>query len=135
LEKEIRRCTRCVIPTSLPSVKTDREGVCQFCRRIDGVLNWSKVRAAKTQAEFEHIVKKVKARAKPYDCLIPLSGGKDSTYVLYLCGRIYDLKRLCVTFDNGYLSEHAKNNFENAINATRADHIFYNANPNVLHEL
>jgi hypothetical protein len=135
MEKEIKRCTRCLIPTSLPSVKTDRDGVCQFCRRIDALRKQSKTRADKTQQEFERIVEKVKGRAKPYDCLIPLSGGKDSTYVLYLCDRVYDLRCLCVTFDNGYLSDHARKNIDNAIAATNADHIYYKANPNVLHEL
>jgi hypothetical protein len=132
---QIRRCTRCVIPASLPSVRLDREGVCQFCRRIERILDRSPGQADNNSRELEEIVRRVKKCGKPYDCLIPLSGGKDSTYVLYLCDKVYDLKSLCVTFDNGYLSEHARRNIENAIKATQADHVFFTANPNVLRGL
>jgi hypothetical protein len=132
---EIKRCARCVVPINLPSVKIDKDGICQFCRRIDRVLEDSKENAERKKAEFDRIVKRVKKLRKPYDCLIPLSGGKDSTYVLYLCDKIYHLKCLCVTFDNGYLSEHAKMNIQRAISATHADHVLYTANPNVLLEL
>jgi hypothetical protein len=132
---QIKRCMRCVIPVNLPSVKVDEKGVCQFCKRIDHVLEQSKKQADRNKSEFEEIVRRVKKLAKPYDCLIPLSGGKDSTYVLYLCDKIYNLKCLCVTFDNGYLSDYAKKNIGNAIKATHADHVYYTANSNVLSEL
>jgi len=70
-----------------------------------------------------------------YDCLVPLSGGKDSTYALYLCDKIYDMKCLAVTFDNGFLSEHAKTNIKNAVATTRADHIFYSISRKTMLEL
>jgi len=64
-----------------------------------------------------------------------LSGGKDSTYALYLCARVYHLKCLCVTFDNGYLSERARDNIARAVGSTRADHIMYSMNPSTMREL
>ena len=75
--------------------------------------------------QFEQIIEKVKKQNAEYDCLIPLSGGKDSTYALYVCDKIYNLKCLCITFDNGFLSDYARKNIKNAINATRADHIYF----------
>ena len=65
---------------------------------------------------------------RPYDCLVPLSGGKDSTYALYLATRHYGMKTLAVTLDNGYLSNPAKENIRNALAATNADHIYYTMN-------
>lgn len=132
-EKAVR-CVRCIVPTSLPSAKLDTNGVCSFCRRYDELFKRGADDPARRKAELEKIFAKAKKLNKPYDCLIPLSGGKDSTHVLYLCDRVYGLRCLCVTFDNGFLSDHAKKNIANAIRATRADHIFYTINPNTLND-
>ncbi len=67
--------------------------------------------------------------------MVPLSGGKDSTYALYVCDKIYNLKCLCITFDNGFLSDYARKNIKNAINATKADHIYYAVKPKTMLEL
>jgi len=80
------------------------------------------------QEEFEAILDHARNLRRPYDCAIPLSGGKDSTYSLYLCTKQYGLKCLAVTFDNGFLSAAAKRNVENAIKATDADLLIHNVN-------
>ena len=122
---EIKRCARCILPTSLPSVKLDNEEICNYCRNHEKMLDtWEKTKS-KRKEEFEALIQRVKQLNRPYDCLIPLSGGKDSTYALYVCSKMYGLKCLCVTFDNGFLSDYAKSNISNAIEKTGADHIYY----------
>lgn len=59
---------------------------------------------------------------------MPLSGGKDSTYALYLATKVYHLRTLAVTLDNGYLSSPARENIKNALANCDADHIFYHIN-------
>jgi hypothetical protein len=128
---KIVRCKKCVTPDSLPSVSLDEDGVCNFCRRFEKLD--SKMDANyydKKKKEFEKITRRVKKLNNVYDCLIPLSGGKDSTYTLYLCSKIYKLKCLCVTFDNGFLSEHARKNIANATREAGADHFYFSANQN-----
>jgi len=130
--EEIERCTRCVLPTSLPSVTLDENGVCNHCNKYDKLFgNWEDIETQKRR-EFENYLQKAKRLNRNYDCLIALSGGKDSTYALYLCSKVYDLKCLCVTFDNGFLSGYAKKNIKNAIDATNADHIYYNVNHHLM---
>jgi hypothetical protein len=129
--EEITRCSRCIVPASLPSVTLDQDGVCNFCRRfeeLDGRMNASYFDDKK--AEFEAMVRRVKQLNKVYDCLIPLSGGKDSTYALYLCAKEYGLKCVCVTLDNGYLSDHARQNIARATRAAGADHFYFSPNQN-----
>jgi hypothetical protein len=135
MSEEIIRCVRCIVPASVPSSNIDKNGVCVFCRRFDALYGKDSDDSQERMAKLETILRRVKKLKKPYHCLIPLSGGKDSTYVLYLCAKVYDLKCLCVTFDNGFLSDHARKNIANAIRATRADHIYYTANPNMLLDL
>lgn len=133
--RNIARCTSCVMPTTLPSLKLDRNGVCNYCREYERLFgNWTRLRERRKK-EFEELVEKAKRLKRSYDCLVPLSGGKDSTYALYLCAKVYDLRCLCITFNNGFLSEYAKKNIENAIRVTNADHIFCAINREVLLKL
>ena len=87
--KDVKRCTRCILPESLPSVELDKSGVCNYCRTYDRLFsNWENVKSQRKK-EFEHLLQRVKRLNRPYDCLIPLSGGKDSTYTLYLFNKIF----------------------------------------------
>ncbi|MBN1970752.1 MAG: hypothetical protein JW870_15400 [Candidatus Delongbacteria bacterium] len=58
-----------------------------------------------------------------YNCLVPLSGGKDSTYILYLCVKKFKLKPLALTFDNGFFSETGRQNTINAVEILGVDHL------------
>jgi len=129
------RCAHCILPDSLPSVRLDTRGVCNHCRTYESLQRNSEEIAAQKRQELEDLLQRAKRLNRRYDCLIPLSGGKDSTYVLYLCDKVYRLRCLCVTFDNGFLSEHARANIRSALNATGADHIYYTVNRNLLLKL
>lgn len=128
----IERCSRCIIPASLPSVELDENGVCNYCNSFDKKFSGWDSKLAQQKKDLEVILQKIKNMKCDYDCLIPLSGGKDSTYTLYLCDKIFGLKCLCITFDNGYLSANARKNIDNAIKSTNADHIFYKVNPKMM---
>lgn len=132
---DIKRCSRCILPASLPSVTLGPDGVCNHCNVYDAWLTAFKATESQRRVEFEKLLRRAKRQGQPYDVLIPLSGGKDSTYALYLCSKVYKLKCLCVTFDNGYLSEFGKGNIENALKVTGADHILYGMNRDLLLKL
>lgn len=122
------RCSRCIIPSSLPGAQLDEHGVCQPCRAYEAAFgNWETVREQR-RTEFEELLRQVRRKARPYDCVIPLSGGKDSTYALYVCSKVYGMKCLCVTLDNGFLSDFARSNIRNALQVTGSDHLMYTVN-------
>lgn len=128
MNSEIKRCARCILPSSLSTITFDKEGVCNHCRKYEqDFREWDLIRDRK-ESEFISILDKAKSLNRPYDCLVPLSGGKDSTYALYLCTKVYKLRTLAVTLDNGYLSGHAKENIKNALDSCDADHIYYSIN-------
>lgn len=132
---EIERCSRCILPSTLSSISFDDEGVCNHCRKYEkDFLEWDKISERK-EREFRAILEKAASLNRPYDCLVPLSGGKDSTYALYLCTKVYKLRTLAVTLDNGYLSGPARENIKNALDSCDADHIFYSININNSREL
>jgi len=124
----IIRCTRCILPSTLSNITFDENGVCNHCLSYEkNFKKWEAIQERK-EKEFQAILSKARSLKRPYDCLVPLSGGKDSTYALYLCTRVYHMKTLAVTLDNGYLSNPAKENIKNAFASCSADHIFYTVN-------
>ncbi len=72
-----------------------------------------------------NIFKAVKSKKNKYDCVIGISGGKDSSYALYLCTQKYKLKPLCVTFDNGFMSDEASENIRKLTTKLNVDHISF----------
>lgn len=124
----MRRCERCILPESLPSVVLDENGVCSHCREYDTLFGDWEVTKAQRKRAFEDLLMQAWRLNRPYDCLIPLSGGKDSTFALHTCSKVYGLRCLCVTFDNGFLTEQARTNIRNAVDATGADHLLYSVN-------
>ena len=133
--QNIKRCSRCILPISLINITIGEDGVCNHCLKYEkDFKNWDLIKDRKEQ-QFKEILARAQALKRPYDCLVPLSGGKDSTFALYLCAKIYKLKTLAVTFDNGYLSNPAKENIKNALSCCDADHIFYKVNKKNASEL
>lgn len=84
MSDEIIRCVRCIVPASLPSSNIDKKGVCSFCRRFDSLFGKDSDNSQKRRAELEAIFAKAKKLKKPYDCLVPLSGGKIA-HMSFIC--------------------------------------------------
>jgi N-acetyl sugar amidotransferase len=128
-------CTRCVLTNSFPRIRFDDKGVCSICREYD---QWSE-KWHSTQREQQQILQKLckqaKGKHKEFDALVPLSGGKDSTYVLYVAQQELGLNCLTYTLDNGYLSEHAKDNINKACKKLGVEHIYYRLNPELANKL
>ena len=99
---DLQRCIKCTLPITWETLNFDQNGVCNICR------NWEAKTESVDWEERERILLKifegVKERNKDreYDCIVPFSGGKDSTYTLYAIVRKYGLKPLVVSFDHGF---------------------------------
>ena len=120
-----KSCTRCLLSEDVPGVTINKNGLCSVCAGYDREWgNWDEAKNARLAA-LEGLFQKIKKKAALYDVLVPLSGGKDSTYVLYLCRERFGLKCLAATFDNGFLSDHAKKNIRKACEALKVDHVFF----------
>lgn len=112
-----RVCTRCVMDTTDPEIVFDDEdGTCNHCRRALGLLETRLPMYRTGEYRFDRIVDRIRAegRGRPYDCIVGVSGGMDSTYVAYLTRRA-GLRALAVHFDNGWNSELAVRNIENTL--------------------
>jgi len=99
----MKRCTKCILPEIYPNITFDENGVCNYC--LDHVeidyLGSSKLKEDLAQ---------YKGTNGKYDCLVPLSGGKDSTFVLYQMSKVYNMRVLAYNYDNGLTHPQAQEN-------------------------
>jgi N-acetyl sugar amidotransferase len=117
-----RTCTRCIMDTTDPDVVFDAEGVCNHCRRYEIVAGQRIIPPERRQDRLAQLVTEIKdtGLGKPYDCVIGVSGGVDSTYVAWVVKDL-GLRPLAVHLDNGWNSELAVANIEKTLNTLGID--------------
>jgi len=107
----LRYCTRCLFPETKPDLSFNDEGVCSACQAAeqkDKKIDWDQ-----RKIEFEEIINNYRRDDLGYDCLIPVSGGKDSTYQAYFMKEVYGMNPLCVCFETTYATEIGNRNLDN----------------------
>jgi len=100
-------CKRCIVPDSHPGV-TLENGLCSFCRVHDRSPRLDKTPLGKDKL----LAKLTSKHVDKYHCVVPLSGGKDSCYVVLYVVKQLGLKPLAVTVDSGFMADAAKKNVE-----------------------
>ena len=112
------RCSKCVLPDTYPGIHLHPEGVCDFCRQpvpVDPPL--------RSRDELLAKIQKHRNPDSDYDCMVALSGGRDSTYVLYHAVRVLGLRVLAYTIDHGLLPAHTHANIQNAVRILGVPHV------------
>lgn len=106
----IRYCTKCVMPETKPDLKIDESGVCSACKNYESreSVDWE----ART-TELRDILERYRSKdGANWDCIIPVSGGKDSTYQVIRMLQL-GMNPLCVTATTCHLSDIGRKNIEN----------------------
>ena len=120
---EHRRCTRCVMDSSVPGIRFDSAGVCNCCTEFleEKARRPLEDRIAR-DAAFKKLVADVReaGKGREYDCVVGVSGGVDSSWVLVTAVRL-GLRPLAVHMDNGWNSELAQNNIANLVRGLGLD--------------
>lgn len=117
-------CRRCVMPGTKPDLHIDEEGICNACRAFENRKN---VDYEGRKAELEAVLSKYRGRGTNWDCIVPVSGGKDSTYQVVRMLQM-GLRPLCVTATTCDLSEIGRKNIDN-IKHLGVDYIEMSPNP------
>jgi N-acetyl sugar amidotransferase len=114
-------CSKCVLDSSVPDIRFDSNGNCNFCKMHDD-LNMQYPLGEAGKQRLSKLIKKIKfdGQNKEYDCIVGVSGGRDSTFTLYKAIEL-GLRPLAVHFDNGWNSEIAVSNIKNATNKLNVD--------------
>lgn len=115
----LRWCSNCVAMSTRPRITFDAEGLCNACRwsKEKQTLDWS----VRTR-ELKRILKGQKNKGAAFDCLVPVSGGKDGSYVAHQLKNVYEMRPLCVTIQPSLASPLGIENLHNFIDSGY-DHI------------
>jgi len=115
-------CSKCIYDERVSSIDFDEDGVCNYCKQIESLSAEYGTGEAKGEAELLRIFDKIKksGKGKKYDCAIGVSGGTDSSYMLYLAKK-HGLRPLAVHYDNTWNTSIATQNIRKVLSALDID--------------
>lgn len=101
---KLNRCTKCILPETMPYIKFDKQGVCNYCK------NYKKRNKPKPIEELFKLVEPYRRQGNELDCIVPFSGGRDSSYGLHLIVNELKMKPLTYTYDWGMVTDLGRRN-------------------------
>lgn len=124
-------CNRCTYPINAkPTIIFDKKGICSGCRNQEKFLkikvDW-KLRQKKLTEIILSAKKEAKKNNSSYDCIIPVSGGKDSTFQVWYLKKYFDIKPLLVSFNHCFNTKAGNENLKNLVEKSGFDHIRFTA--------
>ncbi len=119
---QVRICTRCIYDERVSAIQFDAAGVCNYCHQSDALQMQYQTGTAAGEAALSGIVDRIRrdGRGKRYDCVIGVSGGTDSSYMVYLAKNL-GLRPLAVHYDNTWNSAIATQNIQKVLSALDVD--------------
>ena len=130
---DLKYCIECVTPNTRPELYFNEEGVCSACTnsKTKKKINWKKRRI-----EFNKIIKKhnIICKDNDYNCIVPVSGGKDSIYQLFEIKKKHNMKPLAITWRTLARTKLGEENLD-ALRNIGVDHIDFTINPKIINDL
>lgn len=125
----MKLCSKCTTPETHETISFDTQGVCNVCRQIE--YKKANVDWAARRKDFAKLCDKYRNKGQ-YDCIVPFSGGKDSTFTLYALVREFKLKPLVVSFDHGFYRPNLLANVERTMSRLGCDFLKFKPNPQIV---
>ncbi|MCB1509485.1 MAG: N-acetyl sugar amidotransferase [Hyphomicrobiaceae bacterium] len=129
---QLKKCTACLLPETYETIEFDKVGVCNVCRgkeHRDTAIDWTE-----RKKQLDALIEEHRGKAD-YDCIVPFSGGKDSTYTLWYLMKEYKIKPLVVRFDHGFMREGLLTNNERTFKKLGVDVLNFAPNWRVVKRL
>lgn len=115
-------CSRCIYDTKVPKIVFDENGVCNYCKMIEDLKLQYKTGTPEGVANFMQIVEQIKkdGKGKKYDCIVGVSGGTDSSYMIVKALE-WGLRPLAVHYDNTWNTAIATENIRKVLGKLKVD--------------
>ena len=110
-------CTRCILPETFPGIVYDGEGVCNYC------LTHHPVQVLGEEA-LQRELDKYRNRGTEYNCIVPISGGRDSSFVLHQMVKKYQMRVLTLTVDSGFILPEGLRNIKRVTEILQVPHVW-----------
>lgn len=119
--RHLKRCTKCLLPETFPFIEYNKEGVCNFCN------NHKKIHLSNSLDDLRKLVEPYRRKDKKPDCIVPFSGGRDSTYTLHLVKKELGLNPIAFTYDWGMVTDLARRNIARVCGKLGVENIIVSA--------
>ena len=132
-EGKIQYCLRCCMPETSEGINYDERGICQACRSSEMKMHidWNA-----REKELRKILEEAKQNSgNNYDCMVPISGGKDSIFQLHILTRVYGMRPLACTFSHNWYSKTGWENLWNCLEKLDVDHIMFTPRRSLVNRL
>lgn len=113
----LRRCSRCILPETFPFIEYDAEGVCNYCR------NYRIRNQPKPLEQLLDLASRYRRSGGAPDCIVPISGGRDSTFTLHVVKNVLKLNPITVTYDWGMVTDLARRNIARVCGKLRVENV------------
>jgi len=115
-------CKRCIYDNRTPSITFDEDGVCNYCKMVDDLVEEYQTGLPEGEARINEIIEQIKldGKGKKYDCVIGVSGGTDSSYMVYWAIQ-KGLRPLAVHYDNTWNTSIATENIKKVLGELNVD--------------
>lgn len=117
----LRRCTKCILPETMPFIDFDEQGECNYCRHYKGISPKGLDALDERLTTYRN-----KEKGKP-DCLVALSGGRDSTYTVHILKNVMGMTPVTYTYDWGMVTDLARRNQMRICGKLGLEHILVSA--------
>jgi N-acetyl sugar amidotransferase len=124
-----RVCSVCIYDESVPNISFDENGVCSYCKMVDSLVDEYHTGKPEGEAEIQRIIEQIKkdGKKKQYDCIIGVSGGTDSSYMVHWAVK-NGLRPLAVHYDNTWNTSIANENIRKVLSKLKVDLFTYVVN-------
>ena len=128
----LRKCSKCNLPETYETIEYDDNDLCNLCKDAD--YKNTKIDWSERKKLLDTLIEKHRGKYA-YDCIVPFSGGKDSTFQLYYLIKNYNIKPLVVKFNHGFFRETILKNTERTLKKLGADFIEFTPNWKIVKKL
>ncbi|MBM3453702.1 MAG: hypothetical protein FJX80_00990, partial [Bacteroidetes bacterium] len=115
--RNLRRCSKCVLPETFPFIKYDHKGVCNYCN------NYVVKDRSNNRQNFINKIESIKSIKGSANCIVPFSGGRDSTYSIHFITKELGLKPIAYTYDWGMVTDLARRNIARVCGKLGIEHV------------
>jgi hypothetical protein len=119
--REVRRCSKCILPVTYPFMDLDKDGVCRYCR------NWKQIQPKGKEALLK-AVEPYRSKDGSPDVIVAFSGGRDSAYGLHYAKNVLGMNPVAFTLDWGLVTDLARRNQARICGKLGVEHILRSAN-------
>ena len=123
LDPNIKVCTKCIYDERVSSISFDENGICNYCHQTDALSKQYATGQIEGNLNFKQIIEKIKwdGKKKKYDCIIGVSGGTDSSYMLHKAVTEWGIRPLAVHYDNTWNTSIATQNISKVLEKLKVD--------------